>query len=131
MLPNLEDLDLSANRIERLEQLAPLFKCSNLQRLNLQMNPVSLLPNYRETLAKNIPSLKWLDYEKITAKERDSGNQIIPIRAEIHLSKEEKLKKLIESATSMEQINKIELLLKSGKLSDDLLDRLLENPTLS
>jgi hypothetical protein len=39
-------------------------------RLSLYLNPIATLPNYRATTVQLIPTLNYLDFQKITAQER-------------------------------------------------------------
>jgi U2 small nuclear ribonucleoprotein A' len=50
--------------------VAKLAKCRKLQRLVLTNNLVTELPNYRLFVISKIPSLRILDFQKVTAKER-------------------------------------------------------------
>jgi Leucine-rich repeat (LRR) protein len=69
-LPNLENIFLMNNKIGDLEEVAKLAACKRLQRLVLANNLVAELPNYRLFAIAKIPSLRILDFAKISAKER-------------------------------------------------------------
>jgi U2 small nuclear ribonucleoprotein A' len=69
-LPNLHTLMLTHNDIRTFQQLAPLQKCRNLVRLSLYLNPVATLPNYRSVTVQMIPTLNYLDFQKVTAQDR-------------------------------------------------------------
>lgn len=58
------------NKITELEEVAKLGKCKKLQRLTLTNNLVTELPNYRLFTIAKIPSLRILDFNKVSAKER-------------------------------------------------------------
>jgi U2 small nuclear ribonucleoprotein A' len=58
------------NKIGDLEQVAKLSTCKRLQRLTLTNNIVTELPNYRLFAISKIPSLRILDFLKVSAKER-------------------------------------------------------------
>ena len=58
------------NKISELSELTNLGKCKKLQRLVLTNNLVTELPNYRLFAIAKIPSLRILDFQKVTAKER-------------------------------------------------------------
>ena len=47
---DLAQLILSGNDIKTLEGLAPLYELKTLEQLELQDNPVTQLPEYRNTL---------------------------------------------------------------------------------
>jgi U2 small nuclear ribonucleoprotein A' len=76
-LPNLHTLMLTNNDIRTFQQLVPLEKCKNLVRLSLYLNPVSTLPNYRLITFRLITSLNYLDFQKITAQEREQAAVIL------------------------------------------------------
>ncbi|CAH8624357.1 unnamed protein product [Heterobilharzia americana] len=59
--PNIEQLNLSSNKIESVEALLPLAKLSELRSLDLGNCPVTATDNYRKKTFAIIPSLKYLD----------------------------------------------------------------------
>ena len=69
-LPNLENLFLMNNKLGDLNEIGRLGACKRLQRLVLANNLVTELPNYRLFVISKIPSLRILDFSKISAKER-------------------------------------------------------------
>lgn len=60
-LVNLTRLDLSNNRIDSLEKLAPLAQLSNLRSLHLLACPIATSRTYREDVFNLISSLQFLD----------------------------------------------------------------------
>jgi U2 small nuclear ribonucleoprotein A' len=58
------------NKITDLSELSNLGKCKKLQRLVLTNNLITELPNYRLFAIAKIPTLRILDFQKVTAKER-------------------------------------------------------------
>ena len=58
------------NKITELEEIAKLADCKKLQRLVLVNNLVTELPNYRSFVISQIPTLRVLDFQKVTATER-------------------------------------------------------------
>jgi len=58
------------NKIADLKEVAKLGSCTKLQRLVLVNNLVTELPNYRINVIARIPSLRILDFNKITQYER-------------------------------------------------------------
>lgn len=75
-LPNLHTLMLTNNDIRTFQAIIPLQECVNLTRLALYLNPITTVPNYRLLVAKLLPSVHYLDFEKITAAERDAAHQL-------------------------------------------------------
>ncbi|ORM39812.1 putative U2 small nuclear ribonucleoprotein A' [Babesia sp. Xinjiang] len=72
-LPNLTSLVLTGNSITHLRDLSPLFALSKLERLSLLDNPVTAVPNFRLSMVLRLPSLRFLNFCKVTKKERDSA----------------------------------------------------------
>ena len=58
------------NKITDLAEVAKLGKCKKLQRLVLTNNLVTEISNYRSFVIAKILSLRVLDFQKVTAKER-------------------------------------------------------------
>lgn len=130
MFPNLESLSLIGNRISDPTQLAPLSACQSLRRLYLLQNPVSEKPDFRLRVAGMIPHLRVLDFQRVTEQERTEGRRLfgtLPLLtdATAGLSKRDKLRLLIEKSRSLEELRRLELLLKVGDVSEDLLDQRL------
>lgn len=76
-VPNLKYLELSWNQIGSLLEISNLGKaCPKLEFLSLTGNPVTRRQHYRLYTIKNIPSLKVLDYMKITKTERDRADRL-------------------------------------------------------
>ena len=75
-LPNLETLMLTNNQIKDFESLQPLTGCKNLLRLRLHLNPITSLDNYRLIIIHMFPSLRYLDFQKITKAEREASQQL-------------------------------------------------------
>jgi U2 small nuclear ribonucleoprotein A' len=69
-LPNLENIFLMNNKVADLQEVAKLANCKKLQRLTLTNNLVTEMPNYRLFVISKIPSLRILDFLKVSAKER-------------------------------------------------------------
>lgn len=105
-----------------------------LKRLYLLNNPISELENYKYFVIAKIPQLKTLDFEKIKQKDRLKAKELFGESTNLDinkylnsLSRKEKIKLIIEKASSLEEINRLELLLKSGNLDDEILrQKLLE-----
>lgn len=78
-LKSLEDLDLSNNRIQVLEDLVPLSQF-NLVSLDLYECPVTRLPEYRARVFDIIKSLEFLDKTDVEGGERlesdDEGEEV-------------------------------------------------------
>ncbi|CEM16726.1 unnamed protein product [Vitrella brassicaformis CCMP3155] len=153
-LPSLTSLILTNNKLELLCDLQPLTKAKNLERLSLMGNPVTLRPYYRLYVIHHIPSLRYLDFHRIKDKERadaketfagEKGAQlketiaaprqivkggeeqpmaeavmaVEPTREDI-----EKIKILIAKSTSIEDVTRLEKLLKEGgPIPQELLDQ--------
>uniref|UniRef100_A0A6B2LG35 U2A'/phosphoprotein 32 family A C-terminal domain-containing protein n=1 Tax=Arcella intermedia TaxID=1963864 RepID=A0A6B2LG35_9EUKA len=138
----LETLMLTGNRIENLSDLDPLGEFKRLHNLSLLRNPVTKVKNYRLYVIRLVPSLRVLDFMKIKDKERleakkvfsaevgkggsqtkgtSNGSNALPASG-IGLTEEQKqkLEQLISRATSTDEIQKYERILRSGKIPKNL-----------
>lgn len=78
-LPSLEWLQLTNNRLTRLEDLLPLKSfAGTLTHLSLMENPVRALPEYRLFVVALLPRLKVLDFAKVTQAERLAARRRFP-----------------------------------------------------
>ena len=76
-LPNLHTLMLTNNQIKTFQDIQPLQRCHNLLRLSLVLNPIQTLPNYKLIMIGIIPSLRYLDFQKITDNDRREAAKLI------------------------------------------------------
>ena len=72
-VPNMNCLVLTNNRIIFLGEIDNISLFKKLEHLSLIDNPVSIKQNYRLYVIHKIPSLKTLDYKKVTKKEREES----------------------------------------------------------
>ncbi|CAH8601684.1 unnamed protein product [Schistosoma intercalatum] len=75
--PNIEQLNLSSNKIESMDVLIPLAKLSELKSLDLGNCPVTTTENYRKKAFAMIPSLKYLDGLDENNEEEVFGNDFL------------------------------------------------------
>lgn len=137
-LPSLTALILTNNKVSHLSEVDKLAKCKKLEILSLLENPVALKQHYRLFIIHRIPSLKCLDYRKVSKKERDdakklfktpAGNAFLasiqaegsstsqqaqskPVPIQLTDSQKAQIKRAIERATTKEEIDAIEMQLK-------------------
>ncbi|KAA6403522.1 MAG: putative U2 small nuclear ribonucleoprotein A [Streblomastix strix] len=71
-LPRLETLILTKNNIDNLNELSHLAGIPIL-RLDVTENRVSQLPDYRLFVIHMLPTLKILDFQKVTQKEKEES----------------------------------------------------------
>lgn len=73
-LPNLHVLILTSNRISSIEDLnlSELSRFKQLQVLSISDNPVANIPDIRRKLLRSLPSLKIINFAKVSYKERKS-----------------------------------------------------------
>ena len=134
MFPRLDTLSLMGNRLADLNEVAKLSKCTRLERLFLSNNPVAEMPDYRLFVVSRLPSLKVLDFQKVKPAERAEAARRFgtfsaeeQLKALQKLTKKEKLKLLIERTKGLEQLNRLEMLLRSGEVSEEVLtNKLME-----
>ncbi|KAK4935726.1 U2 snRNP complex subunit [Elasticomyces elasticus] len=75
-IPNLSTLNLTANHVKELGDLEGLIGCGRLTHLSLVENPVTRKEHYRLYLIWSIPSLRFLDYQKVRDAERQQANEL-------------------------------------------------------
>jgi len=146
-LPNLENLVLTDNKVQRLEELQLLTGLKRLQRLSLLHNPVAGHPKYRLYAIRQVPGLKMLDFQKVTRAERDAaagleldscgklvgaGGRLAGGEGEVPEKGRPKsrcapspaeltqIKAAIAGAQTLEDVAKLEEALKGGQGSDDM-----------
>jgi len=72
-IPNVETIMLTHNAVVNLSDIDGLSALTKLKKLDLRENNITKQSNYRLYVAARLPSLKWLDFEKIKASERAEG----------------------------------------------------------
>lgn len=72
-LPNLQTLILTNNRIDTLDDLnlSELGKLRSLENLSVLSNPVLSVSGFRESVIYALPSLKVLNFSKVSKSERE------------------------------------------------------------
>ena len=80
-----------------------------------------------------LPKLRVLDFQRITRKERIEakekyGSELNKefLKELDHMKIQDKVKLALDRAKTTEEVNQIELLLKTSKLSEELLDQILK-----
>jgi U2 small nuclear ribonucleoprotein A' len=68
MIPNVETIVLTSNRVQDLADLEPLSELKNISMLSLLSNPVTKKQHYRLFLIHILPKLRVLDFVKVKAK---------------------------------------------------------------
>lgn len=69
-LPFLHTLVLTNNALQDLRQVVPLRKLRHLEYLSLMGNPITREKHYREFVIWRVPSVRVLDYKRVTDKVR-------------------------------------------------------------
>ncbi|KIW87467.1 uncharacterized protein Z519_11790 [Cladophialophora bantiana CBS 173.52] len=75
-IPNLTTLVLTSNHVKELADLEGLTGCGALTHLSLLENPVTKKEHYRLYLIWAIPSLRFLDFQKVRQAERERANEL-------------------------------------------------------
>lgn len=75
-LPNLQTLVLNNNQLSELGDIDALGDIKTLKYLSLMDNPVTKKQHYREYVIHRIPSLRLLDFRKVTEKERLAAKKL-------------------------------------------------------
>lgn len=146
-LPSLETVILTNNLIQDLGDLDPLATVKTLRTLSLLKNPVFNRKHYRQYLIYKLPQLRVLDFTKIKMKEREEANQLFRSKKGKLLEKEilrksktfvpgaelgdlgkpkgpspaeiMAIKEAIAKASSLEEIEHLNQLLKSGQIPEN------------
>ena len=71
--PFLTNLVLTNNKISDFQQIDNIASCKSLQKLYLVDNVVTKMKNYRLYVIYKIPTLRILDYQRVTKKEREEA----------------------------------------------------------
>ena len=71
--PFLTNLILINNKISDFQQIDNIATCKSLEKLYLLDNIVTKLKNYRLYVIFKIPSLRILDFQRVTKKEREEA----------------------------------------------------------
>lgn len=143
-LSNLTELILTNNRITSISEIDNIATLKKIQHLSLLDNPVTFsIPQYRLYVIHKIPSLKTLDFRKISLEERSASKEffesasgksiIVSVAEEIRLvssgdssapvgskvlvlteDQKRQVREAIQGATTKEDIDRIERQLKTG-----------------
>lgn len=134
-LPNLTSLILTNNRVAVLSEIDVIATLAKLEYLSLLGNPVTLKINYRLYTINRIPSLRSLDFKKISRVEREEAVAFFQTEAgkammsaissgvdssnnikSVVLSDEQKrqVREAITRASTKEEVDLIERQLKEG-----------------
>ena len=74
--PFLTNLVLTNNKISDFQQIDNIASCKTLQKLYLVDNMVTKMKNYRLYVIYKMPTLRILDYQRITKKEKEDAIKI-------------------------------------------------------
>ncbi|KAB8285549.1 U2 small nuclear ribonucleo protein A [Yarrowia lipolytica] len=117
-IAKLETLVLTQNGIATLGALESLKSLVNLTAITLDGNPVQHVPRYRSYMISILPSLRMLDFQRVTQKERDEAEamefDVVPVTETDNLSAVDKaeLRERLKNATTIQEIEEIEAMLK-------------------
>eukprot|EP01031_Cornospumella_fuschlensis_P031627 gene31626-38221_t len=142
-LPNLTHLILTQSEVSSLGEVKKLAVCKKLEVLVLMDSPVCRQQYYRAYVAYTLPNVKVLDYQKISQKERSDAQTLFTSaagqallsqmdgaaagsgsgaggakgassRAPLTDSQKRQVRLAIQNAKTKEEIDHIELQLKTG-----------------
>lgn len=107
---SLTTLTLSYNAIKELESLDFIKFLPKLTYISLVGNPVTKLPEYRETIISLLPSIRFIDFQRVTEHERKKALQPSTSNTLSEKGEERRLEllRLLEQAANLEEIEKIE-----------------------
>lgn len=142
-IPNLEWLILTNNNIEELGDIDSLSNFTKLECLSLLNNPIATKQHYRLYVIHKLPKLRLLDFRKIRLKEREEAKELFKGKKGKQLEKEigikskfavkdtnkekpsnkqltaqeiEAIKSAISKASTLDEIEKLNQILKSGQI---------------
>lgn len=72
-LPSLISLVLTQNNFRKLSNLLPLKNLKSLERLSLLDNPVSADPYFRTLIIHLIPTIKFINFQRVSIVERETS----------------------------------------------------------
>ncbi|OJD16789.1 U2 small nuclear ribonucleoprotein A' [Emergomyces pasteurianus Ep9510] len=75
-IPNLTTLILTANNVAELADLEPLKNLTKLTHVSLLENPVTRKENYRFWVIFLLPTVRFLDYQKVKDVERNRAAEL-------------------------------------------------------
>ncbi|KIV92512.1 hypothetical protein PV10_03803 [Exophiala mesophila] len=81
-VPNLTTLVLSGNHVKELADLDGLSALGSLRHLSLLDNPVVRKEHYRSYLIWSVPSLRFLDFQRVRDAEREQAKELLGTREE-------------------------------------------------
>ncbi|KAK2555046.1 U2 small nuclear ribonucleoprotein A' [Acropora cervicornis] len=143
-LPQLESIIMTSNNMQELKELDSLKSVQTLRYLSLLRNPVTNKPHYRLYVINKIPQLRVLDFQRIKQREREAAKRMFSgKRGQDNDSKAKKaktfvpggapggrplpsrplppptrdvgaIKAAIANARSLDEVKKLEMLLKTG-----------------
>ena len=108
MCPKLDTLILTNNRLVKLSDIDDIASCKTLKRLCLVGNMVANLQNYRLYTIHKIPTLKSLDYQNITQKEREAAALLFTEKAEVVAKTEEEAAEMKGIEEEVPEVKKVE-----------------------
>jgi U2 small nuclear ribonucleoprotein A' len=75
-LPHLDNLILTNNNVEDLNEIDQISTIKTLKTLSLLRNPIASLKHYRLYTIFKMPNLRILDFKKIKQKEREDAHSL-------------------------------------------------------
>lgn len=156
-LPSLETLILTNNNMTELVDLEPLAALKSLRYLSLMRNPVANKQTYRFFVIHKIPQVRVLDFVRVRQREREAAERLfsgkrgeqlkIDIASKRPKTFEPKMpssaaktaeqdrdtsaiKDAIANAKSLEEVQRLEQLLKRGQVPGKEADKEDQNGTV-
>lgn len=148
-IPKLTTIIATYNQISTLKDLDPLTELPCLDTLSLLYNPVSRIKDYRLYVIHKLPKIRLLDFQKVKPKEREAAKKLFAgeqgeklkqsiVAADLPMDEEptaapsaadddgsapklsrEELVAQLKTASSMEEIDRLEKLLATAEWADE------------
>lgn len=128
-LPSLKALILTNNRVNNLNDILNLVPMKSLEVLSLLDNPVATKQYYRLFTIYNMPSLKLLDYKKVTKTEREeaeklfnssTGKAILSAISNVQNSSAANSKKNSKKTLTEDQKRQISIAIEAAKTAEEI-----------
>uniref|UniRef100_A0AC34RM07 U2 small nuclear ribonucleoprotein A n=1 Tax=Panagrolaimus sp. JU765 TaxID=591449 RepID=A0AC34RM07_9BILA len=145
-LPNLKTLALTNNNLQELGDIDALATCQKLEYLTLQGNPLTHKQHYRPYIIYKLKSVRVLDYKRIKLVERQAADKLFKGKKgaalrekvgkksnllpeeddaekaaavkQLPTEEQERIREAIRNAKSLQEVEYLESMLKSGKIPD-------------
>lgn len=122
----METLILTSNYFRDFEEIEILSTFKNLTTLSILDNVITKKDNYRLYVIHLVPTLKYLDFKKVTKTEKESSLKLFgkvktfDLQEKLTPEQVNKIKEAIKNAKTLQEVARFEEALKYQKFPKDL-----------